>query len=142
MSAPGPDTSALLASAAAGDAHARDRLLGRHRDRLRRMVAVRLDGRLAPRVDPSDLIQETLAEAAVRLSDFLRERPLPFYPWLRQIAWDRLVAAHRRHLHAGRRSVARGRPWSVALPDESAGQLADRLVAGGTSPSGRLIRTE
>jgi DNA-directed RNA polymerase specialized sigma24 family protein len=39
MAAPDPDTSALLASAASGDAGARDRLLGRHRDRLRRMVA-------------------------------------------------------------------------------------------------------
>jgi RNA polymerase sigma-70 factor (ECF subfamily) len=137
-----PDTHELLDRAGRGDDAARQLLLERHRDRLRRMVAVRLDGRLAPRVDPSDLVQETLAEAAVRLSGFLRDRPLPFYPWLRQIAWDRLVAAHRRHLHAGRRSVARERPWSVPLPDKSVGQLANRLVAGGTSPSERLIRAE
>jgi RNA polymerase sigma-70 factor (ECF subfamily) len=45
-------------------------LLKRHRARLRRMVAVRLDGR----VDPSDLVQETLAEAAARLADYLRTR--------------------------------------------------------------------
>ena len=69
-------------------------------------------------------------------------RPLPFYPWLRKIAWDRLVEAHRLHLHAGRRSVAREVPWSLPLPDESAGRLADRLVASGTSPSRRLIRAE
>ncbi len=69
-------------------------------------------------------------------------RPLPFYPWLRQIAWDRLVEAHRHHLHARRRSVAREVPGSVPLPDESVGRLADRLVARGTSPSRRMIRAE
>ena len=143
MTATGPpDTDELLDRAGRGETRARQLLLERHRDRLRRMVAVRLDPRLAPRVDPSDLVQETLAEAAGRLAEYLRERPLPFYSWLRQIAWDRLVAAHRHHLHARRRSVAREVPWSVPLPDESVGRLADRLVATGTSPSRRLIRSE
>jgi RNA polymerase sigma-70 factor (ECF subfamily) len=137
-----PDTDELLDRAGRGDSGARHLLMERHRARLRRMVAVRLDGRVAARVDPSDLVQETLAEAAARLGDYLRGRPLPFYPWLRTIAWDRLVEAHRRHLHAGRRSVAREVPWSLPLPDESAGRLADRLVASGTSPSRRLIRAE
>src|SRR5262245_59089628 len=137
-----PDTNELLDWANRGDALARQRLLERHRARLRRSVAVRLDGRVAVRVDPSDLVQETLAEAAARLAEYLRQRPLPFYPWLRQIAWDRLVEAHRRHLHAGRRSVTREVPGSVPLPDESAALLADRLVARGSSPSRRLIRAE
>ena len=137
-----PDTEELLDRAGRGDAAARQLLLERHRDRLRRMVAVRLDRRLAARVDPSDIVQEALAEAAARLADYLRDRPLPFYPWLRQIAWDRLVEAHRRHLRAGRRSVAREVPGTCPLPDESVGRLADRLVASGTSPSRRLIRAE
>ena len=106
----------MLDRAGHGDARARQLLLERHRARLRRMVAVRLDRRVAARVDPSDLVQETLAEAAARLSDYLRRRPLPFYPWLRQIAWDRLVEAHRRHLRAGRRSVAREVPGSSRCP--------------------------
>jgi RNA polymerase sigma-70 factor (ECF subfamily) len=137
-----PDTDELLDRADRGDALARQLLLERHRDRLRRMVAVRLDDRVAVRVDPSDLVQEALAQAAARLADYLHRRPLPFYPWLRQIAWDRLVAAHRRHLRAGRRSVAREAPGPLPLPDESAGRLADRLVARGSSPSRRLIRAE
>src|SRR5260370_26969803 len=107
-----PDTRELLDRASCGEVRARQLLLDRHRARLRRMVAVRLDPRLAPRVDPSDLLQESLAEAAARLSEYLRERPMPFYPWLRQIAWDRLVEAHRRHLLARRRSVAREETWS------------------------------
>src|SRR5947209_19815970 len=93
-----PDTDQLLAAARTGDASARGRLLEHHRHRLRGMVALRLDPRLAARVDPSDLVQETLAVAHRRLDDYLRDRPLPFYPWLRQIAADRLADAHRRHV--------------------------------------------
>src|SRR6516164_5374655 len=111
-----PDTDALLAQASQGDADAGQRLLARHRDRLKRMVAVRLDRRLLARLDPSDVVQEALAEAARRLPDYLRERPLPFYPWLRQLAADRLVTLHRRHVRAQRRSVRREEPALLPLP--------------------------
>jgi DNA-directed RNA polymerase specialized sigma24 family protein len=60
-------------------------------------------------VDPSDVVQDALANAASRLDDYLRDRPLPFYPWLRQLAWDQLVRLHHRHVAAGRRSLRRAR---------------------------------
>jgi RNA polymerase sigma-70 factor (ECF subfamily) len=106
------------------------------------MISLRIDPRLAARVDPSDVIQETLAEASQKLSDYLRDRPLPFYPWLRQIAWQRLVHLHQRHIGAQKRSVNRERRADMALSDESVMQLADRLVASGTSPSRRALREE
>jgi RNA polymerase sigma-70 factor (ECF subfamily) len=134
-----PDTDALLAQASRGDAAAGHQLLARHRDRLRRMVAVRLDRRLLARLDPSDVVQEALAEAARRLPDYLRQRPLPFYPWLRQLAADRLDKAYRKHLHAGKRDARRE---EAALPDESALELAKRLLGRGTSPSSHLARQE
>ena len=134
------DTRDLLERTARGDAAARQDLLGRHRDRLRRMVAVRLDPRLAPRVDPSDIVQESLAEAHQRLSEYLRDRPLPFYAWLRQFAWERIAKQYERHIKAQRRSVTREE--APPLPDESVVQLAQRLIASGTSPSRRLLREE
>jgi RNA polymerase sigma-70 factor (ECF subfamily) len=67
VTAPEPDTEHLLDSASRGDAQARGRLLERHRPRLKRMVAVRLDRRLAARVDPSDVVQEALTDAAAQL---------------------------------------------------------------------------
>src|SRR6478752_2493987 len=115
-----PDTGELVDRAAGGDAAARQQLLARHRARLRRMVAVRLDRRLAARVDASDLVQESLADAARGLDAYLKERPLPFYPWLRRFAWERLVEANRRHLQARRRSVAREERLDLHLPDQSA----------------------
>lgn len=136
-----PDTEELLALAAAGDASARGQLLQRHRDRLHRMVAVRADPRLAARMDPSDIVQDALATAAERLDDYLRDRPLAFYPWLRQLAEERLATLHRRHVQARRRSVKR-EAGTLGLPDESALALADRLVARQSSPSARLQREE
>src|SRR5215469_5432244 len=121
-----PDTEELVERASQGDGSARQQLLWRHRDRLKGMVAVRLDRRVAARVDPSDVVQEALAEAAAKLSDYLRQRPLPFYPWLRRLAWERLVKLHRYHIHAGKRSVTREQVST--LPDESADELARRLT--------------
>jgi RNA polymerase sigma-70 factor (ECF subfamily) len=136
---PTADTEQLLDQAAHGDTAARDLLLQRHRDRLKRMVAVRSDPRLAARVDPSDVVQETLALAAARLDNYLRTRPLPYYAWLRQIAEQRLIDLHRRHVGAERRSVTREGP---GLSDQSALALADRLFARHSSPSARLQRAE
>src|SRR4051812_2432869 len=107
MSDVDPDIEELLRRAGCGEDQARDQLLGLHRERLLRMVAVRLDRRLVARLAPSDVVQEVLVEAHRRLDDYLRERPLPFYPWLRQLAWERLVKAHRQHLHARGRRVTR-----------------------------------
>jgi RNA polymerase sigma-70 factor (ECF subfamily) len=137
-----PETEALIRDAARGDERARHQLLDRHRGQLRQMVALRLDRRLAPRLDPSDIVQEALADAAGKLDDYLRDPPLPFYPWLHRLAAERLVQAHRRHLKAQARTVGREHPGGLPLPDESALQLAERLVASGTSPSRRLLRDE
>jgi len=137
-----PDTEVLLQLAAAGDRSARHQLLVRHRGRLRQMVALRIDRRMAARVDPSDVVQEALADAAQNLSDYLKNRPLPFYPWLRQFAWERLLQLHRHHLQAKRRSVHREELRVFDLAGDSEAVLAERLVNSGTSPSGRLLAAE
>ena len=135
-----PDTGELLDRSAAGDTSARGQLLAQHRERLLRMVAVRLDPRLVARVDPSDVVQDALAEADARLDGYLRDRPLPFYPWLRQLAQERLAQLYRRHIAARRRSV--GREEAMGLSDRSAAELAERLFARGSSPSRHASREE
>src|SRR5262245_59128502 len=92
------DTEGLIERARLGDDAARQRLLGQHRDRLRRMIALRWDRRLSARVDPSDVVQESLADAARGLDGYLDRPPLPFYAWLRQFARDRLIDLRRKHL--------------------------------------------
>jgi RNA polymerase sigma-70 factor, ECF subfamily len=137
-----PDTEELIARATGGDDRARQQLLMRHHDRLIRMVAVRLDRRLAARVDPADVVQEALLEASQNLDDYLRDRPLPFHAWLRQYVWQRLSKLHRHHLGAQRRSVNREEAGEWNLPDESTAILADRLLARDSSPSQQALREE
>jgi RNA polymerase sigma-70 factor (ECF subfamily) len=137
-----PELERLLDRAGLGEDEARQRLLDRFRGRLKRMVAGQLDRRLSARVDPSDVVQEALADADRRLEPYLRTRPLPFYPWLRQFARDRLLDLRRRHLRAACRTVAREEPGALPLDDGSTVAPAGRFLAGGTSPSVRLIRAE
>jgi len=128
-----PDTEQLLEDASRGDSQARHALLVRHRDRLLRMISVRMDRRLSARIDPADVLQEAMADAWRRLPEYLEKRPVAFYPWLRRIAWERLAKLHRFHLEAKKRSVRR--EMILPLPSQSSATLADRLVSPGTSPS-------
>src|SRR5262245_65889102 len=128
------DTDALLTKLAAGDASAAGALLGRHRERLKRMVNCRMDPRLVARVSPSDVVQETMLTAAKDLESFARERPMPFYPWLRRLAWNRLMDLQRRHLYRKKRAVGR-EEQAAPMTDQSLYELAKRLVGRGPSPS-------
>jgi RNA polymerase sigma-70 factor (ECF subfamily) len=134
------DTDLILRDAAHGDQAALRSLLERHRERLRRMVALRLDSRVAVRVDASDVVQEALIDAARKLADFERDRPLPFYPWLHRLAAERLEAVHRKHV-CGARSVGHER-HGFAWPDDSARLLVDCLVASDTTPGHSVVREE
>ena len=135
------NTQTLIDQARRGRAEARLTLLARYRDYLRRMVAARLDRRLAPRVDPSDVVQESLALASQRMDEYLQTQPLPFVGWLRQIAAGSVRDAHRRHLSARRRSVSR-EARVEDLADDLAGEPGRQFIGRDTSPSNRLMREE
>ncbi|MCA9148255.1 MAG: sigma-70 family RNA polymerase sigma factor [Planctomycetales bacterium] len=137
------DTDALVQLAASGDMRAVQHLMDRHRNQLRRMVDVRLDRRIAPRVDPSDIVQETLLTAHQRLNEYLTTQAVPYYVWLRQLATSRLIDLHRHHLRAQRRSVAREHQWSpTSVSDESALSIVNQLPAAEFSPSELVLRKE
>ena len=136
------DTHGLLQRVEEGDTSAVEELLARHRGRLRKMVAARIDPRLSARVDPSDVVQEALVEASRKLPNFAAQRPIPFYPGLRQIAWERLVHLQRRHVETQKRSVQREMQCDWGLSAGSALQLADRFVSENSGPTDRLLRRE
>lgn len=136
------DSQMLIEHAAAGDDTAAQQLFKLHRQRLRNMIALRLDRRLSARVDPSDVLQEAMAEAHQKLPEYLRTQPIPFYPWLRRIAWEKIVQLHRQHLLAQARAVTREEQIDMALPDHSALNLANRLITRGSSPSRRMLQEE
>jgi RNA polymerase sigma-70 factor (ECF subfamily) len=133
----------LIERARAGDREALNTLLVRHRDRLRRMVEMRLDTRLQARLDASDVVQEAYALVAERLQEYLREPKLPFFLWLRLVVGEQLVGLHRRHLGAQMRDA--GREVSLyrgALPAASSAALAAQLLGRHTSPTQAAVRAE
>ena len=132
----------LLERVEAGSSTAAQRLVKGHRTRLRTMVASRLDRRLQARIDPSDVVQDVLLEAARRLPEYLKKRDLPFYPWLRQMAWDRLVELHHQHVRVQKRSVTRERVDAFELSDHSMNVFVRQLRAAVLSPSAEAIRSE
>lgn len=139
------DTNELVNRAQRGDVAAIAGLLHQHRRRLKRMISARLDPRVSRRIDASDVVQDALATAAGQLTDYLQTRPIPFYPWLRRIAWQKLVHAHERHLDAEKRSVRRERCDYWGISDLSASRLIrqlDHLPGGVSSPSALAVRQE
>lgn len=120
-------TEDLLAEVRDGADGAVNELLDRHRDAVRRMIDLRMDQVLKRRVDASDIVQEVLIEANRRLRDYLANPVMPFHLWLRQMAKDRLIDAHRRHRQTARRSMDREQPLAVASPGQSSINLANQL---------------
>ena len=137
------DMDDLLGRAEAGDEQARSDLFARYRQRLKSMVRLRMDRRLAGRIDPSDVLQEAYLDFARRLPEFLADRSVPFFLWLRGLAGQRLVDLHRRHLGTQMRSA--GQEVSLyrgALPAASSVSLANQLLGRLTSPTQAAVRAE
>lgn len=133
----------LLLRAAAADPAAIGELFDLYRDRLRRMIHLRLDRRLQGRLDPSDVLQEAFLEYANALPDYVRQPDAPFFLWLRCITGRKLHALHRKHL--GTRMRDAGREVSLyrgALPEASSISLAAQLLGKLTTPSQAFARAE
>jgi RNA polymerase sigma-70 factor (ECF subfamily) len=118
-------------------------LFDSYRDKLRRMIMLRLDGRLAGKVDAEDVLQDVFLETSRRMQDFFETPAVPLFIWLRQITSQILIDIHRRYLGAQMRDVRQEVPLlrrgaCSASSVLSASQLADSL----TTPSQCAIRRE
>lgn len=137
------ETQELLQSADAGDADAVNSLLDRHREAVQKMVRMRLDRGIAARVDASDIVQDVMLEASQRLSDYVKNgASMPFHLWLRQLAKDRMIDAHRRHRRAQRRSVDREKRLDAQYSDQSSLNLAAQLSDHELTPAAATLRRE
>ncbi len=136
-------TEELMRVARGGDEEAANRLLGRHREALRRMVDLRLDRKIRRRVDASDIVQDVLVEANRRLQDYLNDPVMPFHLWLRQIARDRLIDAHRRHRVSAKRTVDREQAMvAPSRPGRSTVNLEAQLRDGALTPAAAATMRE
>jgi RNA polymerase sigma-70 factor, ECF subfamily len=137
-----PETVELLEQARKGDVAAVEQLLQRHREPVRRLIGLRMDPAIAARLDASDIVQEVLLEASRRLGEYLREGTMPFHLWIRHIAKDHIIDAHRRHRLAQRRAVDREQSLvKHHAPDRSSAELM-QLLDPELTPASAAIRQE
>ena len=73
----------LLRAAQSGDEDALAVLVERHRERLERMVRLRMDRRLQGRVDPADVVQDAYLAVRGKFAQYSADARLPFFLWLR-----------------------------------------------------------
>ena len=113
-----------------------------HTERLQRIVDLRLDPRLAGRVDAADVLQEAFLEACKRLPRYLDDPRVSVFVWLRGVTLDTLIHVHRRHL-AEMRDAGRDIPLQAGRgPQASSISMAGWLIGDLTSPSQAAIRDE
>jgi RNA polymerase sigma-70 factor (ECF subfamily) len=133
----------LLGRACAGDAQARAELFARYRDRLVRMVRVRLDRRLQGRVDPSAVLQDAYLDYARRFPEWVERPAPPLFLWLRLLVGQKLVELHHRRLGAQMRDAGlEVTLYHGALPQASSAALAAHLLGRLTSASQAAGRAE
>lgn len=143
MTTPESDLSDLIKRAGHGDEAVAAELFSRHRERLRRMVNLRLDRRLQGRVDPSDVLQEAYLDVSRKLPEYANKSSMPFFLWLRLVVGERLLRVHRQHLGTAMRDPAR----EISI-DQGGGQpassefLAAQLIGRLTTASRAFARAE
>jgi RNA polymerase sigma-70 factor (ECF subfamily) len=138
----GERTPALLDRLRSGDGEALGELFELHRERLWRMVHVRLDRRVARRVSADDVLQEAFLDMAARIQEYLDRPAVSFYVWLRFLTIQRMQMVQRAHLGAQKRDVTQEVPLAGGGAPASAESMAGQLVGHLTSPSQAAIRHE
>jgi len=133
----------LLDRARDGDRSAIGALLEGQRERLERMLGLRLDGRLGGRIDAADVIQDAFLEASRRIGDYFRKPSMPFYLWLRFLVLQRLQAVYRENLGAAKRDLRREVSLDAGAPSGATSRaIAAGLIGKLSTPSQAAIRSE
>jgi len=122
-----------LQQARDGDSDALGALLDEFRPYLKLLAQRAMDGRLAGRVDSSDVVQQTYLSAVRKFDEFTGDDADALAGWLQLIHERNLIDTARKHLEAEKRAVGREETVIESEP------LDDVEL---TSPSQRLMRGE
>jgi RNA polymerase sigma-70 factor, ECF subfamily len=126
----------LLAQARAGNQEALGEVLDGYRDYLRLLARVRVGQDLRTRLDPSDLVQETLLEAQRDFQQFLGGSEGELAVWLRRIL-ARNLADQLKYHQSQKRDIGREQPLEVLIE-----QAHEALAAPLSTPSKLASRRE
>lgn len=126
-----------------GDEDALADLFAQHQDRLRQIISVRLDRRLAARIDADDVLQEVYLDAAARIQHFINSHSGSFFVWLRLITTQTMTNLFRTHLDTKKRDAKRDISLQTGRTYESQpNPIAMQLLGHLTSPSRAAMREE
>lgn len=120
--------------------HDADDLIEPFRNYLKVLAGLHLDPRLRGKLDPSDVVQQTMIRAYSALGELRRREPEVVAAWLRRILASTLADAVK-HYDRDKRDVGLERSIHADL-DQSASGFAAWAVADQTSPSRRAERNE
>ena len=133
----------LLAKAAEGHEESFAEIFEHYHARLSQMVRLRLDRRLAGRVDEQDVLQEAYLAARQKLARYLEQVEFSPFLWLRLVVGEKLIDLHRHHLGTQARDAQREISiYRGPMPTVSSVALAAQLMGRLTSPSNAALRTE
>ncbi len=127
----------------AGEEQALRQLFEPHRERLRKMVRLRLDRRLRGQVSSSAVLDEVLREAGRRLPEYRSGSSLPFFLWLRLLTGQKIQELHRKLL--GTQDWAEIPEVSLyrgALPEANSVSLAAQLLGHMTAAGQAAARAD
>jgi RNA polymerase sigma-70 factor (ECF subfamily) len=133
--------SELLLRARSGDRQALDRLFGACRHYLSVLAQTELGNRLRSKVDPSDLVQQTLLEAYKGFDGFHGASEAEWLAWLRGILGHNAADFARYYRDAGKRQIEREVRFAAEGADSSISGIMEP-GDGGERPSEQLIREE
>ena len=134
------ETIDLIHRARDGDEDAMGALVARYRRYLYRIACDQLASDIRPRVDPSDVVQESCLEFHRDLHTFRGAEEAELLAWLKQIVQRNVSNTIRRHVHTAKRTIKKER--SLADPCGTDCTLEQQLQADQSTPSKRIRHGE
>ena len=134
----------LLSQALAGSGECFGRLLHVYRNYLKLLIVSQLERKLASRISPSDVIQETFLEANRDFTSFRGSSSAEFCAWLRRILVNNLHRVVEQHVLTEKRDVRREISLEALANnlEQSTARLDTILPDPGSSPSRNAERHE
>ncbi len=131
----------LLAQARGGDVEARDRLFAGCRNYLAVVARAEAESWLRAKVDPSDIVQQTLLDAHRGLANFRGQTEAEWLAWLRRILNHNAADFVRHYAATAKRDVGHEVRLNAGGAESTNGGAPEPAAAEGT-PSQLLISRE
>ncbi|MHC4191353.1 MAG: sigma-70 family RNA polymerase sigma factor [Planctomycetota bacterium] len=134
-------TQHLVTLAKKGDQFAIDQLCRIYGERVRRIIRLRIDRKLRPKIDSVDIVQDALVLALAGLRNFTYKDEGDFLRWLSRIAENKLRDILDK-FHADKRDIRREIPFKEVELSTEGGSFGIAGPLQTTTPSVLLSRKE